>query len=107
MRTLHNRLREYGLRRRNANRDDVEIYQPIQQELDGPGCMIPTELVVLASPVMTSSSLFETLGDHLLPQGHFLLQNHYCIVRCQGSWRHKADLHHWWKWDHHYMLQNV
>ena len=39
MRTLHNRLREYGLRRRNANSDDAEIYQAIQQELDGPGCM--------------------------------------------------------------------
>ena len=39
MRTLHNRLLEYGLRRRNANSDDAEIYQAIQQELDGPGCI--------------------------------------------------------------------
>ena len=39
MRTLHNRLREYGLRRRNTESDDVEILQAIQQELDGPGCM--------------------------------------------------------------------
>ena len=39
MRTLHNRLREYGLRRRNTNSDDGEIYQAIEQELDGPGCM--------------------------------------------------------------------
>ena len=46
MRTLHNRsrLREYRLRRRNANRDDAEIYQAIQQELDGPGCMRVIEL---------------------------------------------------------------
>ena len=33
MRTLHNRLREYGLRRRSANRDDAEIYQAIQQDV--------------------------------------------------------------------------
>ena len=39
LRTLHNRLRDYGLRRRNANSDDAEIYQAIQQELDGPGYM--------------------------------------------------------------------
>ena len=39
LRTLHNRPREYGLRRRNTNSDDGEIYQAIQQELDGPGCM--------------------------------------------------------------------
>ena len=39
MRTLHNRLHEYGLRRRNANSDNAEIYQAVQQELDGPGCM--------------------------------------------------------------------
>ena len=39
MRALHNRLREYGLRRRNANSNDAEIYQAIQQEFDGPGCM--------------------------------------------------------------------
>ena len=39
VRTLHNRLHKYGLRRRNANSDDAEIYQAIQQELDGPGCM--------------------------------------------------------------------
>ena len=38
-RTLHDRLREYVLRRRNANSDDAEIYQAIQQKLDGPGCM--------------------------------------------------------------------
>ena len=39
--TLHNRLREYGLRRRNVNscETDSEIYQAIQQELEGPGCM--------------------------------------------------------------------
>ena len=37
MRTLHNRPRDYGLRRRNANSDDAGIYQAIQQELDGPG----------------------------------------------------------------------
>ena len=39
MRTLHNRLREYVLRRRTANSNDAEICQAIQQELDGPGCM--------------------------------------------------------------------
>ena len=39
MRTLHNRLRDYGLRRRNTNSDDGEIYQAIQEELDGPGCL--------------------------------------------------------------------
>ena len=39
MRTLHNSLREYGLRRRNTESDDVEILQAFQQELDGPGCM--------------------------------------------------------------------
>ena len=38
-RTLHYRLREYGLSRQNAVSDDREIYQAIQQELDGPGCM--------------------------------------------------------------------
>ncbi|XP_068689954.1 uncharacterized protein [Montipora foliosa] len=38
--------------------------------------------------------------------GHFLLQNHYCIVKCQGLRRHDADLHHWWNWDLHHMLQN-
>ena len=37
--TSHNRLREYGLRRRNANSYDAEIYQAIQQELDRPDCM--------------------------------------------------------------------
>ena len=40
MRTLHDRLREYRLRRRNANSDDAEIYEAIQQELDGPGRMM-------------------------------------------------------------------
>ena len=39
LRTFHNRLREYGLRRRNTESEDVEILQAIQQELDGPGCM--------------------------------------------------------------------
>ena len=39
VRTSHNRLREYGLRRRNANSYDAEIYQAIQQQLDRPGCM--------------------------------------------------------------------
>ena len=39
VRTLYNRLREYGLRRRNANSDDAEIYHAIRQELDRPGCM--------------------------------------------------------------------
>ena len=39
VRTSHNRLREYGLRRRNANSYDAEIYQAIQQELDRPDCM--------------------------------------------------------------------
>ena len=39
MRTLHNRLREYGLRRRDTNTDDRDVHQAIQQELDGPGCM--------------------------------------------------------------------
>ena len=39
VRTSHNRLREYGLRRRNANSYDAKIYQAIQQELDRPGCM--------------------------------------------------------------------
>ena len=39
MRTLYNRLGEYGLRRRNTNSDDGEIYQAIEQELDGPGGM--------------------------------------------------------------------
>ena len=39
VRTSHNRLREYGLGRRNANSYDAEIYQAIQQELDRPGCM--------------------------------------------------------------------
>lgn len=63
--------------------------------------------VVLVSLVMTSLSLFETLEDHLLPQGHFLLQIHYCIAKCQGLRRHKADLHHWWNWDNRHMLQNV
>ena len=39
MHTLHDRLREYGLIRRNANSDNAQIYQAIQQELDGSGCM--------------------------------------------------------------------
>ena len=39
MRTLHNRLREYGLRRRDTNTDDRDVHQALQQELDGPGCM--------------------------------------------------------------------
>ena len=37
MRTLHNRLREYGLRRRNANSDDAEIYQAIQLTISSCG----------------------------------------------------------------------
>ena len=36
---LHNRHREYRLRRRNANSDYAEIYLAIQQELDGPDCI--------------------------------------------------------------------
>ena len=39
MHTLHDRLREYGLIRRNANSGNAQIYQAIQQELDGFGCM--------------------------------------------------------------------
>ena len=39
MRTLHNRLREYELRRRDTNTDNRDIHQAFQQELDGPGCM--------------------------------------------------------------------
>ena len=39
MRTLHNRLQSYGLRRRGGNTDDRQIYQAINEELDGPGCM--------------------------------------------------------------------
>ena len=39
MRTLHNRLHEYRLRRRNTESQDGEIVQAIQQELDGHGCM--------------------------------------------------------------------
>lgn len=64
-------------------------------------------LVVLVFLIMTTSSLYETLEDHLLPQGHFLLQNHCCRAKCHELRMHKADLYHWWNWDHHHMLQNV
>ena len=38
MRTLHNRLRDYELRRRNTETDDGETFQArIRIELDGPG----------------------------------------------------------------------
>ena len=39
MRTLRNRLRDYGLKRRGINTNDREIYQAVRDELDGPGCM--------------------------------------------------------------------
>ena len=39
MPTLHNRLRQCGLRRKNAKTDDDEIFQAIHQDLNGPGCM--------------------------------------------------------------------
>ena len=39
MRTLQNRLRDYGLKRRGVNSDDRHIYQAIHHELDGPCCM--------------------------------------------------------------------
>ena len=39
MRTLQNRLRDYGLKRRGINTDDRQIYQAIHHELDGPCCI--------------------------------------------------------------------
>ena len=36
LRTLHNRLRNNGLRRRGASVNDRDIHEAINQELDGP-----------------------------------------------------------------------
>lgn len=38
--TLLNRLKEYGLRRRGCGANEEEVRQYIQQELDGPGCLL-------------------------------------------------------------------
>ena len=39
MRTLKNRLPEYGMRRWDTYTSDAVVYHAIEKELDGPGCM--------------------------------------------------------------------
>ena len=39
LRTLKNRYKSLGLRRRGVDFDETEIRTRIQQELDGPGCL--------------------------------------------------------------------
>ena len=39
-RTLHGRLREYGLNRRTPNYDIDEIEEEVRQLLDGPECLV-------------------------------------------------------------------
>ena len=38
-RTLKNRLKEFGLRRKLALYDEAEVRRQIEQEMEGPGCM--------------------------------------------------------------------
>ena len=40
-RTLKNRLKEFGLRRKLALYDEAEVRRQIEQEMEGPGCLKP------------------------------------------------------------------
>ena len=80
IRTLQNRLSEYGLRRKGTNTPDAVIYEAIEQELDGPGCMrgyrAMWHCLRLQYGIQTSRNNVERILRELDPEGTALRKAH-------------------------------
>ena len=80
IRTLQNRLSEYGLRRRGTNTPDAVIYEAMEQELDGPGCMrgyrAMWHCLRLQYGIQTSRNNVERILRELDPEGTALRKAH-------------------------------